>query len=41
MSREPKPSMSPEEIHFDVLAMEVMKLGGDRNPVSQDDHLSA
>ena len=30
MSREPKPQMSEEEIHFDVLAMKVMQLVGDR-----------
>jgi hypothetical protein len=32
MSQEPKPILSEEEIYFDELAMEVMKLGGDREP---------
>jgi len=30
MSKEPEPIYSPDEIHFDRLAMEVMELMGDR-----------
>jgi len=30
MSKNPEPTMSPEKIHFDRLAMEVMELVGDK-----------
>ena len=30
MSQEPKPLLSEEEIHFDVLAMKVMELVGEK-----------
>ena len=30
MSQEPKPTLSEEEIHFDVLAMKVIELVGEK-----------
>ena len=30
MSQEPKPILSEEEIHFDVLGMQVMEMGGEK-----------